>query len=161
MRLGSRERSQDNVFLLSTTHGAETPSLAASLRTMQIYQSEPVIEHLHRAGDRLREGLTQVARHHGLSNHFEVFGRSCNLLFGTKGPDGRPSQAFRTLFLQETLRRGVLMPSLVVSYSHSDADLDRTIEVVDLALRVYARALTDGVEKHLEGRPTRTVFDRH
>ena len=25
MRLGSRERDQDDVFLLSTTHGAETP----------------------------------------------------------------------------------------------------------------------------------------
>ena len=161
LRLGSRERSEDNVFLLSTTHGAELATLAAALRTMQIYQSEPVIEHLYRAGERVRQGAQQVAQRHGLSQHFEVFGRPCNLLFGTKGPDGRPSQAFRTLFLQQTLRRGVLMPSLVVSYSHSDSDIDRTIDVIDAALRVYARALHDGVDKHLEGRPTRTVFDRH
>ena len=161
MRLGSRERSQDNVFLLSTTHGAELSALAAAERTMQIYQREPVVEHLYRIGERLRTGVQQVAQRHDLSQHFEVFGRACNLLFGTKGPDGRPSQAFRTLFLQQTLRRGVLMPSLVVSYSHTDTDVAKTLDVIDSALRVYARALHDGVDKYLEGRPTRTVFDRH
>jgi len=160
MRLGSRERPEDSVFLLSTTHGAETPSLAASMRTMQVYRTEPVVEHLHRQGERLRKGLEQASARHGLERHFELFGRSCNLLFGTKGPDGKPSQPFRTLLLQEVMRRGVIMPSLVVSYSHTDQDIDRTVEIVDQALAVYARALNDGVDKHLIGRPTRTVFDR-
>jgi glutamate-1-semialdehyde 2,1-aminomutase len=160
MRLGGRERAQDNVFLLSTTHGAETPSMAAAIRTMQIYRSEPVIEHLHRAGERLAAGLRDVARERGLGGHFQVVGRHCNLLYTTLGPDGRPSQAFRTLFLQETIRRGILMPSLVVSYSHRAADIERTIEAVDGALEIYGRALEDGVEKHLVGAPTRVVFDR-
>ena len=161
MRLGSREREQDNVFLLSTTHGAETPSLAAAVRTMSIYRAEPVVDHLHRQGERLRKGLEQAAVLHGVQRHFEVIGRACNLLYGTRGPDGKPSQEFRTLLLQETIRRGVLMPSLVVSYSHSDEDIDRTIESVSAALAVYALALEEGVEKHLIGRPSRTVFDRH
>jgi glutamate-1-semialdehyde 2,1-aminomutase len=160
MRLGSREREQDNVFLLSTTHGAETPALAASIATMQVYRSEPVVEHLHRQGERLARGLRQVAARHRVERHFELSGRACNLLFGTRGPDGRPSQQFRTLLLQEALRRGILMPSLVVSYSHTDADIDRTIDALDGALAVYARALDDGVDKHLVGRPSRTVFDR-
>ena len=69
--------------------------------------------------------------------------------------DGRPSQAFRTLFLQETIRRGVLMPSLVVSYSHTDEDIDLTVAAIDGALAVYRRALDDGVERYLVGRPSR------
>jgi glutamate-1-semialdehyde 2,1-aminomutase len=160
LRLGSREREEDNVFLLSTTHGAETPSLAAAIATMGVYRREPVIEHLHRQGERLARGVNESAARHGLQRHFELSGRPCNLFFGTRGPDGKPSQLFRTLFLQETLRRGVIMPSLVVSYSHTDADIDRTIEAIDGALQVYARALQDGVEGHLTGRPSRTVFDR-
>jgi glutamate-1-semialdehyde 2,1-aminomutase len=160
MRLGSREREQDDVFLLSTTHGAEVCSLAAAISTMAIYTSEPVVEHLHRQGERLATGVKQAAVRHGLERHVEVSGRACNLLFGTKGPDGKPSQAFRTLLLQETTRRGVLMPSLVVSYSHSDEDIDRTIEVINESLEIYARALEDGVTKHLIGPPSRTVFDR-
>ncbi len=160
MRLGSREREQDNVFLLSTTHGAETPALAAALRTMQVYREEPVIEHLHRQGERLAAGFRQAVTRHGLAGFVDVMGRACNLLFGTRGPDNKPSQAFRTLFLQETIARGVIMPSLVVSYSHTDEDIDRTIDAVDGALGVYAKAMTDGVEKYLVGAPSRTVFDR-
>jgi glutamate-1-semialdehyde 2,1-aminomutase len=160
MRLGSRERAQDDVFLLSTTHGAETPSLAAGIRTMEIYRKEPVIEHLHRQGERLAAGVRAASRRHGLEKHVEVMGRPCNLLFGTKDPDGKPSQEFRTLFLQELMARGVIAPSFVVSYSHTDDDIDRTIDIVDGALGVYARAMSDGVGKYLIGRPSRHVFDR-
>lgn len=160
MRLGSRDRDGDNVFLLSTTHGAETPSLAAAIRTMQVYREEPVIEHLHRQGERLRAGLETVARARGLEKHFGVLGRACNLLYWTLDGEGQASQSFRALFLQETIRRGVIMPSLVVSYSHRDEDVDRTIAAVDGALEVYGRALEDGIEKYLVGPPTRHVFDR-
>ena len=160
MSLGSRERPGDDVFLLSTTHGAETPALAAAIKTMEIFRSEPVVEHLHRQGERLRAGMCAVAQRHGLAEYFQVFGRACNLLFGTRGPDLRPSQAYRTLFLQEMIRRGVIAPSLVVSYSHSDDDIERTVEAVDGALTIYARALSDGVDKHLVGPPSTIVFDR-
>jgi glutamate-1-semialdehyde 2,1-aminomutase len=160
MRLGSRERPEDDVFLLSTTHGAETPSLAAALKTMAIYRSEPVIAHLHRQGERLAVGARQAARRHGVERQFQVWGRACNLLFSTADANGHPSQPFRTLFLQELIARGVIAPSFVVSYSHSDADLDRTIEAVDGALAVYARALADGVDRFLTGGPSRPVFNR-
>jgi glutamate-1-semialdehyde 2,1-aminomutase len=160
MRLGSRERASDQAFLLSTTHGAETPAMAAAIRTMQIYRDEPVVEHLFRQGERLAVGVRAAAAARGLERHLTVVGFPCNLLYATLDRDGRPSQAFRALFLQETIRRGVLMPSLVVSYSHADRDVERTIEAVDGALEVYARALEDGVERHLTGPPTRPVFDR-
>jgi glutamate-1-semialdehyde 2,1-aminomutase len=160
MRLGSRERDQDNVFLLSTTHGAESTALAAAIATMQVYRTEPVVEHLYRQGERLTRGMRESIARHGLEGYVDVVGRPCNLLFGTRGPDRQQSQAFRTLFLEETIRRGIIMPSLVISYSHSDADVDRTIEAVDGALAVYARAMADGVEQHLVGRPSRVVFDR-
>jgi glutamate-1-semialdehyde 2,1-aminomutase len=57
-------------------------------------------------------------------------------------------------------RRGVIGPSLVVSYSHSDADVDRTIEAFDGALAVVARALAEGVDGLLLGSPSRLVFER-
>lgn len=159
MRRGSRERAQDNVFLLSTTHGAESTALAAGLKTIEIYRSEPVIASLHHKGNRLATGVRAAARRRGLERSFEVVGRASNLIYLTRDAGGRPSQGFRSLFLQEIIRRGVLAPSFVVSYSHTDEDLDRTIEAVDGALETYARALDDGYERHLEGRPTRPVFD--
>jgi glutamate-1-semialdehyde 2,1-aminomutase len=68
------------------------------------------------------------------------------------------SQEFRTLFLQEIIKRGVIAPSFVVSYSHSDRDIDRTIEAVGEALTIYRKALDEGIEKYLIGRPVKPVF---
>ena len=80
------------------------------------------------------------------------------MIYGTRDADGNPSQPFRTLFLQELIRRGVIAPSFVISYAHSDADIDRTVEAVDGALSVYRQALDGGVDRFLIGRPVRPVY---
>jgi glutamate-1-semialdehyde 2,1-aminomutase len=162
MRLGGLEHTdRPRVFLLSTTHGAETHALAAAIATMRVYQSEGVIEHLYAQGAKLRHGIEQAAKRHGVDGHFKVVGRPCCLAFATLDPDGKPSQAYRSLFLQETIRRGVLMPSLVVSYTHDNAAVAKTIEAVDGALAVYAQALESGVDRFLVGRPSQVVFRRY
>jgi glutamate-1-semialdehyde 2,1-aminomutase len=160
MELGGLDHDRERVFLLSTTHGAEHVGLAAGIATMSTYASEPVIETLHARGERLRTGVEEVARAHGVQDHFTVAGRGSCLFFGTADADGHPSQAFRTLFLQETITRGLLAPSFVVSYSHGEEDVDRTIEIVDEALPTYAAALEDGVERFLRGRPVQPVYRR-
>lgn len=161
MRLGGLDHTdRPRVFLLSTTHGAETHALAAAIATMTIYRDEPVIEHLCRQGRVLRDGIEDAARRHGLGDFVKVVGRPSCLSYATLDEQGRPSQAFRTLFLQETIKRGVLMPSLVLSYMHDDAAIAETVDVVDGALAVYARAMDEGVERHLVGRPTQIVFRR-
>lgn len=158
MRLGGLDHDRERVFLLSLTHGAEGHSLAAALEVMRIYQQEPVIDTLWRQGQRLREGINQAILANGVKGFFGVVGKPCCLTYATLDPTRKPSQAFRTLFLQETIRRGILAPSFIVSYAHSDADIDRTVEAVDGALAVYARALDEGVEKHLVGRPVKPVW---
>lgn len=157
MRLGGLDHDKERVFLLSTTHGAETHALAASLETIRIYHEQDVIGHLWRQGERLRTGVDQVIARHGIADNFEMIGRPSNLIYRTADQTGQPSQAFRALFLQELIRGGILAPSFVVSFSHSDDVIDRTIDAVDQALEVYARALEDGVEKYLVGRPIKPV----
>jgi glutamate-1-semialdehyde 2,1-aminomutase len=161
MRLGGLHHTdRQRVFLLSTTHGGETHALAAAIATMRVYRDEPVIEHLYRRGERLRRDLEEVISHIGLSEHVKIVGKPCCLTHETRDGDGQTSQAFRSLLLQETIRRGVLMPSLVVSYSHTAEDIDRTVEAFEGALRIYIRALEDGVEHHLVGRPSQMVYRR-
>jgi len=160
MRLGDlTQTDHKRVFLMSTTHGGETHGLAAAIATMQVYQSEPVIERLHEAGDRLRKGFAEAAAANGVQDHITIMGRSCNLLYGTTDTHGKPSQSFRTLFLQETIKRGLIMPSLVVCYSHSDADIDQTIEAISGAMGVYKQALdAGGTDRFLIGRPSEPVY---
>jgi glutamate-1-semialdehyde 2,1-aminomutase len=160
MELGGLDHDRERVFLLSTTHGAEHVGLAAGIATMATYRDEPVIETLHARGDQLRDGVEASARARGVQDHFTVAGRGSCLFFGTADAEGVPSQAFRTLFLQETITRGLLAPSFVVSYSHSEADIAAAVEIVDEALDVYAAALEGGVERFLRGRPVQPVYRR-
>lgn len=161
MRLGGLDHTdRPRVFLLSTTHGAETHALAAALATIQVYRDEPVIAHLYRQGTRLRAGAEAAIARHGLARYVKLLGRPCCLIYATLDRDGRPSQAFRSLLLQETIKRGVIMPSLALSYSHADADIDATVEAIDGALAVYARALEEGPGRHLVGRPSQIVYRR-
>jgi glutamate-1-semialdehyde 2,1-aminomutase len=158
MERGGLQHDHERVFLLSTTHGAETHGLAAAIATMRTYQEQDVIGHMQRQGERLAEGVRQAAAELGIEDYFQVAGRPSNLIFVTRDAEQNRSQPFRTLFMQETIRRGLLMPSFVISYAHSDQDVDRTIEGVAGALVVYRRALEDGVERYLVGRPVKPVF---
>ncbi len=161
MERGGLKHEHERVFLLSTTHGAETHALAAAIATMRTYRTEPVIEHLYRQGERLRQALEEVIAAAGLCEQIPIFGRPCCMVWGARDQEGRPSQAFRTLFLQETIKRGLLMPSLVISYSHTDDDIDRTAAAVAGVLPVYRRALEEGVENYLVGPPSQSVYRRY
>ena len=158
MRLGGFDHDRERAFLLSTTHGGETHALAASLATLDVYARQDVIGHLHRQGERLRAGVHHIVEELRLTGHFELVGRPCNLVYATRDADRRPSQHFRALFLQETIRRGLLAPSLVVNYAHTDADIDATVGRIGEALVVYRKALADGVDRHLVGGPTKPAF---
>jgi glutamate-1-semialdehyde 2,1-aminomutase len=160
MELGGMDHARERVFLLSTTHGAETHSLAAGLATIKCYKELGVVDTLYERGARLRRGIERVTSELGLQKHFGVVSRNVNLLFFTFDAAGKPSQPFRTLFMQELIRRGIIAPSFVVSYSHTEADIDRTVEILGEALSIYKRALAEGPEKYLEGRPVKPVFRR-
>lgn len=158
MELGGIAHEDARVFLLSTTHGAESHALAASIATMNTYREEPVVETLHNQGEKLKAGLSEVISDHGLDDQVKLSGRPWNLGVECFDPAGERSQAFRSLFLQENAKRGVIGPSFVLSYSHDEEDLDRTLEAVDGSLAVYGAALELGVERFLVGRPSKVVF---
>jgi glutamate-1-semialdehyde 2,1-aminomutase len=161
MELGGLRHSSERVFLLSTTHGAETHGLAAAIATMRVYQREPVIETLYRRGQRLLTEGTQLIERHGLASTIQIQGKPCCLVFNAVDDNGKPSQAIRSLFLQETIKRGILMSSLVVSYTHSNEDIDLTLDALDGALAVVRSALENGIEKYLVGKPSQLVYRRY
>ncbi|MBP2473926.1 glutamate-1-semialdehyde 2,1-aminomutase [Crossiella equi] len=154
MELGGLATDRDRVFLLSTTHGAESVSLAAFRAVARAYRETDPVGVMERQGRVLADAVNQLAREAGVAEHVAVLGRPSCLIFTTRDPAGSPSQEFRTLFLQELLARGVLGQSFVISAAHTDADLAHTAEAVRGALAVYAKALEAGtVEGLLQGRP--------
>jgi glutamate-1-semialdehyde 2,1-aminomutase len=158
MERGGIHHDKERVFLLSTTHGAETHGLAAAIAVMRIHRDDGIADLLDARGAQLRSLVEAAIRLNGLEEHVLLLGRSCNLVFATLDAEGNRSQPFRTLFLQELIDGGVLGPSFVVSAAHTEADIERTGEVVEQALRVYRSALEDGIDQHLRGRSVRPVM---
>jgi glutamate-1-semialdehyde 2,1-aminomutase len=60
--------------------------------------------------------------------------------------------------MQEMVKQGILIPYIVPSFAHTESDVERTVEASRRAFKVYARALEDGWQRHLEGPPVKPVF---
>ncbi|QDQ96663.1 glutamate-1-semialdehyde 2,1-aminomutase [Tomitella fengzijianii] len=161
MELGGLRTDRDRVFLLSTTHGPEATGLAAFRAVVRAYQDDLPVAAMERAGLRLAGGVADAAADAGLSRYVSAAGRPSCLVFVTRGPDGAPSQEFRTLFLQEMLARGVLGQSFVTSAAHTDELIDRTVDACREALGVYREALDRGdTAGLLRGRPVAPALRR-
>jgi len=154
MELGGLNTDLPRVFLLSTTHGPETTGLAAYLAVENEYRTRDVVGIMQAQGEKLRDGVRREANAAGIADFVTVSGRSSCLVFGTRDPEGSPSQPFRTLFMQELLRHGVLGQSFVISAAHTDEDVAHTVDAVGRACAVYAKALAAGsADMFLRGRP--------
>ncbi|MBD0692785.1 glutamate-1-semialdehyde 2,1-aminomutase [Streptomyces sp. CBMA123] len=161
MERGGLRHSGDRVFLLSTTHGAETHALAAAMAVQTTYVEEGVTARLHALGERLAAGVREAAAGMGVGDHVVVRGRASNLVFATLDAMLQPSQQYRTLFLRQLLAGGVLAPSFVVSSALDEDDIEHTVDVVGRACAVYRKALDAGdPTPWLGGRPVKPVFRR-
>ncbi|HTE34593.1 MAG TPA: glutamate-1-semialdehyde 2,1-aminomutase [Chryseolinea sp.] len=161
MELGGLSHNRERVFLLSTTHGAETHSMAAAIANIKFYKENQVIEKLYEQGTKLEKGIMKASRDLGLQDKVAIVGPPCCSVYTSRDQENHPSQPFRTLFMEQTMKRGLLMPSTIISYSHSDADIAETVEKIHEALVVYKKALNEGVEKYLMGRSVQPVWRKY
>jgi glutamate-1-semialdehyde 2,1-aminomutase len=162
MERGGLRDDHERVFLLSTTHGAETHALAAAIAVMDIYAAEDIAGRLHDLGEKLTAGVRDVAAQAGVEDHVVVRGRPSNLVFATLDENLEPSQPYRTLFLRELILGGVIGPSFVVSAALTDEDIARTVDTVGQACVVYRKALDAGdPTAWMGGRPVKPVFRRY
>ena len=159
MELGSIETAgQERLFLLSTTHGAEMSGLGAFVATVKFMQKHQVVEHLWDYGQKLMAMMQRQAEAHGIAHCFKVGGIACSPYYLTLDQSGANSLALRTLFSQEMIRNGVLMPWIALSYRHGQDELATTERALDQTLKVYRQAIEDGVEKYLKGEVIKPVF---
>lgn len=162
MELGSIEfEGRERVFLLSTTHGAEMCGLGAFVATIKFMQQHDVVKHLWEYGQKLTSLMQRKAEEHGVSPSFKVGGIACSPYYLTLDSSGGNSLGLRTLFSQEMIRNGVLIPWIALSYRHGEAELAATERALDAAFGVYRKALEDGVDKYLVGPAIKPVFRKH
>lgn len=162
MELGGVRHDRERVFLLSTTHGGETHSLAAARTTVAELRERDVAPHLWKVGQQLCDGLNEAARDEQVGDAFSAGGFPCSPVLTFIGGSVVSDAELRTIFLQEMVRLGVLIPYVAPSFSHGAAEVDITVAAARAAFSVMRRVL-DGepIERYLVGAPVRPVFRRY
>ena len=162
MQQGSIEfPGEERLFLLSTTHGAEMSGLGAFVETVNFIRENDVISHLWAYGKTLVNGMNEISRNLGIERYFSAGGFSCSPYYQTYDSKNESSLKYRTLFSQEMIRNGVLMPWIALAYRHNQETLEKTLSAVNGALAVYRDALEHGVDKYLVGPTIKPVFRKY
>ena len=157
---GIRAEGRDKLFLISTTHGAETTGLAAMVATIKAFRDHAMIESNWQRGAALRRRLEEVIARHRLGEYLQLLGYDCLYALACRGANGKPDDGFRTLMMQEMITRGVLFQGIFyATWSHQQPELDAMTAAFDGACAVYAQAVAAGsCEGLLVGPPCKPVF---
>lgn len=160
MQLGGINRpDEEKVFLISTTHGGETHTMAAAIATIEVFSKESVIEHNHGIGDLLINKCSEAIAKTGSTHLVDVV--PCNWLvaFNFRDNTGILSPAMRTLAMQEMIKRGILFQgTFTPCFSHSDNDVLYFAKAFSETLSILLKASKEGVENFLVGEPVKPVF---
>jgi len=158
---GIKEIGKERVFLVSTTHGAEMCSLGAFVKTVECYKELNIVDHLWSYGRKMIDGMNNIAKELDLERFFVAKGYPCSPEYYTMDTSKKNSLEFRTLFSQEMIKNGVLIPWVALSFSHKELELEHTLEATRKSLLIYKKAIDEGVEKYLVGEPVKPVFRKY
>ena len=162
MQQGSIEfQGTERLFMLSTTHGAEMSGLGAFVETMKFMRTNNVIEHLWDYGSKLVSLMNSTAKKFDLEKNFVAGGIDCSPYYLTFDKKGQNSLGLGTLFSQEMIKNGVLMPWISISHGHGEDELKLTKKALENTFEIYKKAVDEGFEKYLIGDVIKPVFRKY
>ena len=163
MELGGIKNSgQEKVFLISSTHGGETHSIAAGLATIAEFENKNVLQHLHSTADYLNQSLEKVITEQKLNDYIKIYKSNWMPTLNFLNLDHEPDIKLKTLFLQEMIKRGILFQGYFVPcFSHTKNDIDDFINAFKDSMNVYSNALDGQVDSLLVGEPIKRVFRKY
>jgi glutamate-1-semialdehyde aminotransferase len=117
--LGSRK-----LFLISTTHGAESTGLAAAIATKEFYIKKNVIDHIHEIGKDFITKTENVIKENNFESFISVFKCAWMPGFNFNNSIEFESSFIKTFLLQELVNENILFQGVFVpSYSHTKDDV--------------------------------------
>lgn len=154
-------KKTEDIFF-SMTFGGEALSLASAIATINEMKEKHVIEHIWAKGTLLKEGYNRLSREMGLREYTWCVGLPCHTQFVFKDKSGKDDLDLKSLFLQETIKRGILFSGVQnISFSHTDSDLEKALTAIKAAFDIMKKAVDENrVSYYLEGKPVQPVFRR-
>jgi len=151
----------DEHIFFFTTFGGEALSLAAARATIHELREKEVPAYLARQGQVLIDGYNEIADELGIRDYTFAKGHPARgiINFDDKGGE---ALLMKSVVQQELLRHGILWSGFHnMCYSHTDADVEYTLEAYRRVLPVLRAGLeSKDLEARLRGRPVQPVFRR-
>ncbi|MCB0397054.1 MAG: glutamate-1-semialdehyde 2,1-aminomutase [Flavobacteriales bacterium] len=159
MELGGLRHDRKRTFLLSQTHGAESPGLVAARATLEACDRLKVSEHTWGFGAQLVSGLRKIALEEKVEKFIRIIGFDCNPQIISTRENGQYWPELHTLFHEEMISWGVLIPWISITYAHGQQELDITLNAFRHAAKRVYRCLEDNaVETAFAGDAVKPVF---
>lgn len=141
---------------ISSSYWTERVGFAASLKVLEIFKRDNIVEDLKSSGSKIKNGLNQLIK-------------QTELNIKIMGVDSVPIIAFggdyrlevKTLFTQEMLKRGFLAGNVIyVSHAHKDEDIASYLDAVYETLAICRQGLEKGFANYLNGPVCHSGFQR-
>jgi glutamate-1-semialdehyde 2,1-aminomutase len=121
-------------FKITTTYAGETLSIAAAIATLNIMKRENVHKHIWNMGERLMNGLQEIAG--DLSLEARAAGLPPAPFLKIDTPDQKYNERLEYIWHRELYREGIFANQRwFISYSHKEKDIDEALEKAAVALR--------------------------
>ena len=150
----------DKTFF-SFTYGGDCIGLSAAEACIPKLQRENVPSHLWKVGKVLKDGFNQLAETHNLEEFMQCIGYPCRSIIAFNGRGKYNELELKSILQQELVRRGVLWAAYhAISWSHTIAEINLTLEAYDESMSVVKNIITKGgrVKDHIEGSTITPVF---
>jgi len=147
-----------NIFY-STSYGGETLSLAAASVVIDELQNKPVVKHCWKLGKLLVSQFNKIAEELDVNIRMEGLPIRSSII--CRDDNGRESLLLKSLFLQETIKRGILFGpgSVLLCYSHSQKDINKALLACEQSMKIIKKAIKNkNVKQVLQGKIIKKVM---
>jgi glutamate-1-semialdehyde aminotransferase len=158
---GIQQKHSPRVFLISTTHGAETVSLSAFLATLKIFKKKKLIEKNKMFLNILAKICEDLIMKKNLQKNIKVVKSDWILSFEFFIKD-KISFELKTLFLQEMIKNKVLFQGFFFPcLSHGKKEIYLFKKSFKNSLKVISLSKRFGIKKYLRSRVIKQVFTKY
>ena len=148
----------DEDIFFYTTFGGEALSLAATKATIEELRDKNVPKFLNNQGQKLKDGYNTIVQKLGM-DYTKAVGYNWRSMATFEDKAGDPLVQ-KSLMQQEMIKRGVLWQGFHnMSFSHTDADVEYTLQALEESLTVLKNAVQkNNLKEMLRGEPVLPVF---
>ena len=144
----------------SFTFGGETAAIAASLKVLDILEHTDALTRIEANGRRLQDGFNALAKQAGLFPRFQCVGYPNWSLLKFRDAAGNDSFLERSLFQQESIKRGLLqLVTHNMTAAHDTVSTEQTLQIYAAVFKTLAVWLASpNPASFLEGPMIQPVF---